>query len=108
MTRLPPPAPTSAKRRCSPPHWLSYTGVPDINAALATDPGFHKAIGEVVGRANATLALPERVRRFLIAGEPFSTANGQLTPTLKIRRHAIRDAYGAALDALYEGRGLAA
>ena len=54
------------------------------------------------------MAPPERIRRFLIAREPFSVANGQLTPTLKIRRHAIRDAYGASCEALYEGKGIAA
>ena len=42
------------------------------------------------------------------AEKPFSLANAQMTPTLKIRRHAIRDAYGAAFDALYEGKGIAA
>ena len=77
-------------------------------AALAGDPGFHKAVGEVVGRVNETLAPPERIRRFLIASEPFSTANGQLTPTLKVRRHAVREAYGASFDMLYEGKGIAA
>jgi len=35
----------------------------------------------------------ERVRRFMIASEPFTTSNGQMTPTLKIRRHAIRRAH---------------
>jgi long-chain acyl-CoA synthetase len=77
-------------------------------SALAGDLGFHKAVGEIVGRVNQSLAPAERVRRFLIANEPFSTANAQLTPTLKIRRHAIREAYGAAFDALYDGKGLAA
>ncbi|GEM_PF-3600067 len=27
--------------------------------------------------------------------------NGQMTPTLKIRRHAVTARYGAALEALY-------
>jgi long-chain acyl-CoA synthetase len=76
--------------------------------ALARDPEFHKALGEVVARINRDLPTAERVRRFLIAGEPFTIANAQLTPTLKIRRHAIRDAYGPALDSLYEGKGIAA
>ena len=48
------------------------------------------------------------MRRFLIADEPFGLANAQLTPTLKIRRHAIRDVYRDAFDALYDGKGLAA
>ncbi len=43
----------------------------------------------------------ERVRRFLIASEPFTIASGELTPTLKLRRHVIGEKYGAALEALY-------
>ena len=83
-------------------------GVPGELAALAHDPGFHKALGDVVAGVNRDLQGPERVRRFVIASEPFSLANAQLTPTLKIRRHAIREAYQPAFDQLYEGKGLAA
>jgi long-chain acyl-CoA synthetase len=67
-----------------------------------SDPRCSQAIGAAVARVNQSLSSRERVRRFLIADEPFTTANGLMTPTLKIRRQAIRDAYGAALDALYE------
>ena len=76
--------------------------------ALSGNPGFHKAVGDVVARVNGELAPIERVRRFIIAHEPFSIDNAQITPTLKIRRHAIRAAYEAAFDALYEGKGIAA
>jgi long-chain acyl-CoA synthetase len=77
-------------------------------AVLSTDPGFTKAIGAAVARVNQTLGPGERVRRFVIASEPFSIANSQMTPTLKIKRHAIRDAYGATLDALYHAKEIAA
>ena len=76
--------------------------------ALAADHGFARAIGAVVARVNQGLSPVERVRRFVIAAEPFTIANGQMTPTLKIKRHVIRDAYGAALDALYESKDIAA
>jgi long-chain acyl-CoA synthetase len=81
--------------------------LPDDLAALAGDPGLQKAIGAAVTRINRDLSPIERVRRFIIAVEPFTTVNGQMTPTLKIKRHAIRQAYGAALLALYEGKGAA-
>jgi long-chain acyl-CoA synthetase len=83
-------------------------GLQDDLAALAGDPGLQKLIGAAVARVNAELSPIERVRRFIIAAEPFSTANGQMTPTLKIKRHAIRQAYGDQLLALYEGKGAAA
>jgi long-chain acyl-CoA synthetase len=83
-------------------------GAPVEIAALASDPRFTKAVGAAVARVNRSLAATERVRRFVIATEPFTIANGQMTPTLKVKRHAVRDVYGAAIDALYDGKGIAA
>ena len=44
----------------------------------------------------------EKVRRFIVADQPFSVDNEQLTPSMKIRRHVIRGVYGERLDALYK------
>jgi long-chain acyl-CoA synthetase len=77
-------------------------------SALAADPGFTKAIGAAVNRVNLSLMPSERVRRFVVATEAFAIANGQMTPTLKIKRHVIRERYGAALDALYHSKEIAA
>jgi long-chain acyl-CoA synthetase len=77
-------------------------------AVQATDPELTKAIGAAVTRVNKTLAPSERVRRFIVATEPFTIANGQMTPTLKIKRHVIRETYGAQLDALYHSKEIAA
>jgi long-chain acyl-CoA synthetase len=41
------------------------------------------------------------VRRFTLADAPFTVDNELMTPTMKIRRHLIREKYGAALEALY-------
>ena len=73
-------------------------------ASGSDDPELQRRLNVAVGRVNKNLTGSERVRRFIVAPEAFTTANGQMTPTLKIRRHAIRQAYGAALDALYEGK----
>jgi long-chain acyl-CoA synthetase len=69
-----------------------------------TEALLHRAIASAIERANAGLPLAERVRRFVIAREPFSIQNGMMTPTLKIKRHAIRATYGDALAALYEAK----
>ena len=73
-------------------------------ASGSDDPELTNRLGAAVARVNQGLNNTERVRRFIVATEAFSTANGQMTPTLKIRRHVIRQAYGAALEALYEGK----
>jgi len=78
---------------------------PDLITGLRLQNGeldrITRAIGAAVVRVNQSVSPRERIRRFLIASEPFTPANGLMTPTLKIRRHAIRGAYCAALDALY-------
>ena len=79
-------------------------GVKPDFAALAGDSELQRLIGSAVARVNAELSPVERVRRFVLAKEPFTTANGQMTPTLKIKRHAIRQTYGEVLLALYDGK----
>lgn len=78
-------------------------GVPADLTKLAKEPGFRKLVEPVIARVNKQLSQIERIRRFVIAPEPFSVANEMLTPTLKIRRHKIKAVYGPTLDALYEG-----
>jgi len=69
---------------------------------LKTDPDFIRAVSAAVDRVNGELSVIEKVRRFIIADEPFTVENEQLTPSIKIRRHVIRDKYGERLDALYK------
>ena len=52
---------------------------------------------------NRELSVIEKVRQFAFADEPFTTENGEMTPSLKIKRHAIRARYGERIDGLYRG-----
>ena len=70
-------------------------------AAARGDPAYLRALHAAVDRVNAGLSTTEKVRRIIIADAPFSIDNEQLTPSMKIRRHVIRKAYGERLDALY-------
>jgi hypothetical protein len=82
--------------------WSAAHGKPAALRERAADPDFQKHLGAAVDHANEGLAPPERVRRFLIAREPFGIENGHLTPTLKIRRHRVLSDYGEDLERLYE------
>jgi Long-chain acyl-CoA synthetases (AMP-forming) len=81
--------------------WARERDKPADLAELVEDPDFRRAVGEAVDRVNRTLSSIEKVRRTLLTPEGFSTDNGMLTPTLKIRRHVIRKTYGDRLEALY-------
>ena len=82
--------------------WARRAGRPNELAALAGDSDFHRALAAAVDRVNAKLSPIERIRRFAVAPEPFTTDNAMQTPSLKIRRHKIRDRYGETLERLYD------
>jgi long-chain acyl-CoA synthetase len=68
---------------------------------LADEPTLLTEIRAAVDRANQHLSAIEKVKRVMIAGEAFTVDNGQMTPTMKVRRHAVKDVYGEALNDLY-------
>jgi len=86
--------------------WAKKNGVDAELSQLADDDGFRSAIGQAVDRANRNLAAAERVKRFVIADQPFTIENGMMTPTMKPRRHAIMKRWGPTIDRLYQGRDL--
>jgi long-chain acyl-CoA synthetase len=81
--------------------WAKQNDKPNDPAALAKDPAFQQTMAAGVERANAMLNNLERIRKFAIVDAPFTTENEMLTASLKIRRHKIREKFGAVLDGLY-------
>jgi long-chain acyl-CoA synthetase len=69
--------------------------------ALADDPDLRAALDAVVARANREVSQLEKVRRFVIAPHAFTVDNDMMTPTLKVRRHKVKEAFGDRLEALY-------
>ena len=61
----------------------------------------NEIISSEVKKANEGLSSIEKIRKFIIAKEPFSTENGLLTPTMKVKRHKVFEIYGETLDDLY-------
>lgn len=82
--------------------WARARGRPNDLAQVYDDPDLVRSMSEAVGRVNAKLSPLERIRRFAVAPEAFTIDNAMLTPSLKIRRHKIRERFGHLLDGLYE------
>ncbi|RJF93581.1 AMP-dependent synthetase/ligase [Sphingomonas cavernae] len=76
-------------------------GLPADLRLLREHEPFRAAISAAVDRVNRDLSVTERVRQWTFADEPFTIDNKQMTPSLKIRRHVLREVYGARLDSLY-------
>ncbi|HEU4556449.1 MAG TPA: AMP-binding protein [Longimicrobium sp.] len=55
-----------------------------------------------VDRVNASLSRTEQIRRFVVIGRELTAEDGDLTPTLKLRRTVVAEKFRDELDALYQ------
>jgi long-chain acyl-CoA synthetase len=65
------------------------------------DPEVHELVRAELERCSRTFRSFERPRAFALLDEDFTTANGLLTPTLKLKRSAVLARYRAQIEALY-------
>jgi long-chain acyl-CoA synthetase len=84
--------------------WKADKGKPAASTVtdLVRDPEFQAEIQAAVDDANKAVSQAESIKKFALLDEDFTEAGGQLTPTLKIRRHVIVEQYAAQIAALYE------
>ncbi|MFJ3582587.1 AMP-dependent synthetase/ligase [Streptomyces sp. NPDC090127] len=83
-------------------HWLAMQGRPPLPPAeLVRDPSLETEIRRAVVAANTSVSQAESIRTFRILAHPFSEEHGLLTPSLKLKRKAIEQAYAAEVNALY-------
>ena len=84
--------------------WKADNGKPETAtvADLHDDPGLRAEIQAGIDDANQAVSQAEAIKKFMILDQDFTEAAGQLTPTLKVRRHVVTEQYAAQIAALYE------
>ena len=83
--------------------WARANGEKFDLVALQQLPAFKNAVRAAVDRTNVDLSVIEKVRQFAFADEAFTIENEEMTPSMKIRRHKIRERYQERIDGLYRG-----
>ena len=81
--------------------WSKENDVKPDLVSLISNKKFYDHLYKVVEKVNVELSLIEKVRKFIIAKEPFTIENKMMTPTLKIRRFQVIEKYGDELSSLY-------
>jgi len=76
-------------------------GLPTALPELVEHPQVRALIQADLDAANANQATVSQIKKFTILAEDLSVENGELTPTLKVRRNVVNEKYAAVLDALY-------
>lgn len=64
-------------------------------------PALRAAVQDMVNEVNRHLAQVETIKKFHILRDNFTIAQGDLTPTLKVKRAAIAERFKAQIDAMY-------
>lgn len=70
-------------------------------AELAQDHEIRRLLHAHIEQAQVSIANYEMIKRFTILAEPFSMENGELTPTLKIKRNVVYKHYAQAISDMY-------
>ncbi|MFE9202514.1 AMP-dependent synthetase/ligase [Micromonospora sp. NPDC007230] len=84
--------------------WRDAHGHPRASVAeLREDPALRGEIQTAIDQANRSVSHAEAIKTFRILPDDFTEANGELTPTLKIRREVVQRHRAADIDALYRG-----
>lgn len=82
--------------------WAKQNGVAaGDRAALVKDPKVRAAYEEIVKKINSSLAHWESVKKFTVVPDEWSVEEGELTPSLKLKRRVIVEKYKPQIDAMY-------
>jgi long-chain acyl-CoA synthetase len=82
--------------------WAAEHGIEAASpGALAADPRLLAEVDSAVTEANSHLARVEQVRRYKVLPDEWTSATGELTPTLKKRRRVIVERYAREIHDLY-------
>ncbi|MEW2526849.1 AMP-binding protein [Streptomyces sp. NPDC047071] len=83
-------------------HWLALRDKPPLALAdLVREPDLETEVRRAVVAANTLVSQAESIRTFRILAHQFTEEHGLLTPSLKLKRKAIEQAYANEVAALY-------
>jgi long-chain acyl-CoA synthetase len=81
--------------------WAAENAVDGDIAALSRDDRVRGLLQDTVDEANRERSRFEQVKRFTVLPRDFTMEDGEITPTLKLRRRAVQEHFADEIDALY-------
>ena len=82
-------------------NWAKENSKDQNFESIVKDEEFKKTINEVINKVNKNLSVIEHVRKFILIDHEFTIENSMMTPSMKVRRFAVKDKYGDDLEKLY-------
>ena len=82
--------------------WAAAREIDADPSALAADAQVQALVQEIVDGVNADRSRYEQIKRFVILPRDFSLEQGEITPTLKLKRRVCTDHFASELASLYD------
>jgi long-chain acyl-CoA synthetase len=81
--------------------WAKEQGLPEDVAVLAERDEVRELVQGELDRANTNYAQVEQVKKFAILDRDLSIEDGELTPTLKVKRNVVNERFADLFDSMY-------
>lgn len=82
--------------------WAKENGHADKSPEeVVQDPALQAEIQFAVDEANAQVSQAEGVKKFTVLPHDFTEESGELTATLKVKRHVVNEHYAEQIEAMY-------
>ena len=83
-------------------NWCTANGLEIANnQELIKDRKVSDLFGSIVKELNKSLSKDEQVRRFRIVPDEWSPDSGELSPTLKLKRHILNKKYSGLINEIF-------
>jgi long-chain acyl-CoA synthetase len=83
--------------------WKQANGKTGTIADLTEDPDLVAAVQEAVDGANQAVSKAEGIKKFRILPSDFTEESGQLTASLKVKRHVVNKEWSQEIEQIYAG-----
>jgi long-chain acyl-CoA synthetase len=81
--------------------WAKERGLPEDFPSLAATDDVRDLVQAELDRANAKYAKVEQIKKFAVLDRDLTQEEGELTPTLKLKRNVVYDRYAEVFEELY-------
>jgi long-chain acyl-CoA synthetase len=80
-------------------HGIDYTDLADFSER----PEVQDEIARAVSEANEAVSHAEQVKKWIVVPDEWTPESGEVTPSLKLKRHVVLEKYADQIDAMYTG-----
>ena len=82
--------------------WANENGIEYNIETMSKNEKVLSAIQDHVDQSNSKVANVQQIKKFTLLSNEWTDSSGELTPSLKLKRHVVTERYENEIEAMYE------